>query len=186
MAINKNAQVVFDKMIEKGLIPEEGLFEVTKDLINTSFEIYREILPPKTEWNPKPNEVRYFKKLSGINLMNLNELRLEYENQKIEKITIGSRKLSTEVKCGIVYLISNPAFPGFVKIGMTQDVNKRLAQYQTYDPHKAYRIVDYMFVVDRKTEEKRLLDKWSIDVKNGEWVPEQNVIEMFREIKHSL
>jgi hypothetical protein len=43
-----------------------------------------------------------------------------------------------------------------------------------------------MFVVDRKAEEKRLLEKWSVDIKNGEWVPEQDVVEMFREIKHSL
>jgi hypothetical protein len=186
MAINKNAQIIFGKMIERGLIPKEGLFEVTSALINTSFEIYREILPPKTGWNPKPSEIRYFKKLSGINLMNLNEVRLEQENQKIEKVTTGSKKLATEVKCGIVYLIGNPAFPGFVKVGMTQDVNKRLSQYQTYDPLKRYRVIDYMFVVDRKAEEKRLLEKWSVDIKNGEWVPEQDVVEMFREIKHSL
>lgn len=46
-------------------------------------------------------------------------------------------------KAGWVYVISNPAFPGWFKVGRTDDYVKRLVQLQTGDPRRAYR-VDYL------------------------------------------
>jgi hypothetical protein len=90
------------------------------------------------------------------------------------------------LKCGIVYLISNEAFPGYLKIGMTQNLDKRLSQYQTYDPFRRFKVEDYAFVIDRALEEKRFISKWSIDLGNGEWVPELGVREAFKNLKNIL
>jgi hypothetical protein len=41
---------------------------------------------------------------------------------------------------GYVYLISNPAWPGWFKTGKTEDPSERLSKYQTGDPLRAYRL----------------------------------------------
>jgi len=43
-----------------------------------------------------------------------------------------------------IYCIVNPVWPGWRKIGYSQDMWNRLAQYQTYDPHSKYDIESYI------------------------------------------
>jgi hypothetical protein len=55
---------------------------------------------------------------------------------------------------GDVYIITNPAFVGWVKVGMAVDAQDRHRSYQTSDPHRDYRL-DYMWPVsDRREAEK--------------------------------
>lgn len=42
---------------------------------------------------------------------------------------------------GFVYVIENPAWAGFVKIGKADAVDRRLSVYQTGDPLRQYRVV---------------------------------------------
>ncbi|MGL4519205.1 MAG: GIY-YIG nuclease family protein [Phocaeicola sp.] len=48
-----------------------------------------------------------------------------------------------------MYAISNPAWPGFIKIGKSVDVFDRLNNYQTSSPLRDYTLIGYAFVLDR-------------------------------------
>ena len=43
-----------------------------------------------------------------------------------------------ETKQGYVYIITNPAWPGWIKIGKAIDATDRLRSYQTYSPFRDY------------------------------------------------
>jgi hypothetical protein len=45
------------------------------------------------------------------------------------------------VKSGYLYIVTNEAFPGFVKVGCTEDLGARLQSYQTSDPKRGYKMV---------------------------------------------
>ena len=42
---------------------------------------------------------------------------------------------------GYLYIIENPDIPGWVKVGTTENLAKRLQQYQTAHPNRSYKIV---------------------------------------------
>ncbi|QDH47329.1 hypothetical protein SB_095 [Salmonella phage vB_SenS_SB9] len=69
---------------------------------------------------------------------------------------------------GYVYAITNPAFPGWVKIGASVDAETRLNQYQTYSPHRDYKLEGYVMCLDYISLENRVLRKFPN--RNGEWV----------------
>lgn len=72
-----------------------------------------------------------------------------------------------DIKEGFVYAITNPSWPGFVKIGSAIDVYDRLGTYQTSSPFRDYSLIGYTFSHDRLQEEKKLLN--SLHPKFGEW-----------------
>jgi len=41
-------------------------------------------------------------------------------------------------KNGYIYIISNPAWKGYYKIGRTVDIHSRMGSYQTSSPHRDY------------------------------------------------
>lgn len=53
--------------------------------------------------------------------------------------------------------MSNPAWPGYVKIGSAIDIDKRLTSYQTACPHRAYRLEASAYVADRRAIEQELM-----------------------------
>jgi hypothetical protein len=67
MSINQNVRDVFNRMIDLGQIPRIGTFDVTPIMIQEVIDTYELVNPQKTNWNPRPSEVRYFRKLTGIN-----------------------------------------------------------------------------------------------------------------------
>jgi hypothetical protein len=71
------------------------------------------------------------------------------------------------ISAGYVYLITNPAWTDFVKIGSSIDVMDRLNSYQTSSPLRDYKLEDYYFVWDRRKEETDLHNKF--DYRNNEW-----------------
>ena len=163
---------VFHAMINRNMIPREGTFEVTENLIDEFNKIYNEIIPGRQKVRNKPVTIRYTKKLAGLSLMKLNINR----STKIEFV---NKLKVTKPKCGLLYLVSNPAFPGMYKIGITRDLNKRLSQYQTGDPFRKYKVEHYKFVEDSKLEEKLLLTKYKMDVVKGEWVSTDKIKDVF-------
>lgn len=60
------------------------------------------------------------------------------------------------MKPGYVYIISNPAHPGFLKVGVTQDIKDRLHVYQTSDPKRQYKVEYYIFHPDCYRAEKEI------------------------------
>jgi hypothetical protein len=53
--------------------------------------------------------------------------------------------------------VTNPAWPGYVKIGSAIDIDKRLNSYQTGCPHRAFRLEASAYVADRRRSEQELM-----------------------------
>ena len=80
-------------------------------------------------------------------------------------------------KEGQVYIITNPNFPEWVKVGMAIDSEDRLNNYQTSSPFRDYELFASWSVADRRSAESdahALLEK--LYERAGEWfncTPEQ-------------
>jgi predicted GIY-YIG superfamily endonuclease len=75
------------------------------------------------------------------------------------------------MKKGYIYIISNNQFPGFYKIGVTEDIKSRLHVYQTSDPKRAYKVEYYIAHPDCLTAEKKIKEMmhyFALNQKN-EW-----------------
>ena len=57
-------------------------------------------------------------------------------------------------KQGQVYVLVNPAFPGWCKVGMAVDAEDRLKQYQTSSPHRDFELIKAYDTDDRRTAEQ--------------------------------
>ena len=84
------------------------------------------------------------------------------------KIERGAK--ANQCKEGFIYSVGNPAWPGFLKIGMTTNVIKRVAAYQTYSPFRDFKRVHYEFVLDKHQFEKDILTNFHEDLALGEWI----------------
>tara|TARA_R100001082_G_scaffold71639_1_gene40924 strand:+ start:4276 stop:4788 length:513 start_codon:yes stop_codon:yes gene_type:complete len=87
--------------------------------------------------------------------------------------SIHSRALReyNKAKDGYVYIISNPAWKGWYKVGMAIDAEDRLKSYQTSSPRRDYKLEYCRYFLDRRQAEEEThsrLDSLSID-RNGEW-----------------
>lgn len=87
---------------------------------------------------------------------------------------------------GSIYLVVNEKFDGWVKCGMTTNIEKRLCQYNTYDPTLGFKLVESKNVEDRRKSETALI-RWlrneAISSK-GEWfqIETGKAVEIFRKI----
>ena len=82
----------------------------------------------------------------------------------------GTYKLA-DIKEGYVYVITNKAWPEWVKIGMAIDAEDRLNGYQTSSPMRDYVLEHRVFSVNRRMSEKEAHTRalpLSLDAK-GEW-----------------
>ena len=57
---------------------------------------------------------------------------------------------------GDVYIISNPAWKGWYKIGMAIDAEDRCSQYQTSSPFRDFKVEFFTFFNDRRTAETKV------------------------------
>ena len=98
----------------------------------------------------------------------------------------GTYKLDN-IKEGYVYVITNPAWPDWVKIGMAIDADDRCNSYQTSSPHR-----DYELKYDIETDDRRALEqaahKEAIKVASeykGEWfkLDVETAIEILNNLK---
>lgn len=74
-------------------------------------------------------------------------------------------------KVGYVYLISNPAFDGWIKCGRAVDAYDRCNSLNTGDPYRDYRVEYVIFAEDAAAAEEKahkLLEEVSYD-RRGEW-----------------
>jgi Meiotically Up-regulated Gene 113 (MUG113) protein len=133
------------------IVPPYTAFDITEEMLAEYIRVYGSL-------GPKGNgkfQYGYARKLAGLEL-----LRLKFHR--------GAK--AKDCKEGMVYLISNPTWPGLLKIGMTTDIDSRLESYQIYDPYKRFRVEHYDFCLDRRTAEQQLLEKFDVHLVDGEWV----------------
>ena len=92
---------------------------------------------------------------------------------------------------GYVYAITNPAWDGWVKIGMAVDAVDRCNSYNTSSPLRDYKLVHYVKADNRADAEKKAhllaasvtAHPWN-KVDNGEWfkLTEEQAIEVLEGI----
>lgn len=158
------AKQIFNVMIDRGFLPREGSFEVTKDLIDISHDIGNELFSQNGR-KQKPSDLRFRKRISGLTLMHLKSERDAVE----ENFTLKKSRLIHT--CGFVYIIKNPNYIGHFKLGITSDVEKRIKSYQTYDPNRSFYVDKKYFVENTRKVENYLISMFSnFDVNNGEWL----------------
>lgn len=160
----EKAKVIFDVMIKRGYLPNDGSFEVTKKLIDISHEIGNEMFAVNGR-KQKPSDLRFRKRIAGLTLMELKAERDGY------KEIISVKPARRKDVCGFVYIIKNDCYPNHFKIGITSNVERRLATYQTYDPNRSFYVDKKYFVENTRIVENNLLNAFSnYDKHNGEWV----------------
>ena len=72
---------------------------------------------------------------------------------------------------GYLYIITNEAWPGWVKVGITENLQARLHTYQTCDPLRRYKLVYSVHHPKYKEAEKKInevMKHFASEIKN-EW-----------------
>ena len=115
---------------------------------------------------------RNFRSLEGYLQQGGNISRLVFGKIKKPKaITKIANLLYNKEKSGHVYIITNPSFKGWVKVGMAIDAEDRCNSYQTSSPYRNYKLFYSKWFEDRRSAEKKALDKlYNITTSQyGEW-----------------
>lgn len=72
---------------------------------------------------------------------------------------------------GYLYIITNDAFEGWVKVGTTDNLTQRLHVYQTGDPFRRYKVIYSVAHPEFRQAEKKIrevMKHFALDIK-GEW-----------------
>ena len=74
-------------------------------------------------------------------------------------------------KEGYVYILSNPAWKDWYKVGMAADVNDRYNSYQTTTPLRDFKLEHYIATNDRRVAERKIHSKLKKIANSvaGEW-----------------
>ncbi len=94
------------------------------------------------------------------------------------------KELDNKNVSGEIYIITNDAFKGWVKVGMSINAKDRLNSYQTGDPNRSYQLYSKYFTEDRHDTERQvhtILDKmfdrqnewFKADAQEVEWILSQ-------------
>lgn len=78
-----------------------------------------------------------------------------------------------KIETAYIYIVENPSFVGWYKVGTTTDIDSRLSKYQTSDPMRGYSIRDKWITCFRYEIEREFLDyatRSTLFTVNGEWV----------------
>lgn len=77
----------------------------------------------------------------------------------------------TSLREGFIYLVINPAWPQWIKAGMTIDYEDRLNSYNTSDPFRCFRMLEIEWSKDRRLAEVNLLKVLDDNAiaRKGEW-----------------
>lgn len=90
--------------------------------------------------------------------------------QKAKALGIRTLESYNRTKKGYIYMISNPAWQGWIKVGMAVDANDRLSNYQTASPERDYELIHKTLCKDRRKAESFIHNKLSeVAERNGEW-----------------
>ena len=119
--------------------------------------------------NPKNNPKRMF--VNGKYVPKSHPLYKAGNYSSFEDAAFSSIEKYQSSTEGQVYIITNPCFPEWVKVGMAVDAEDRLRGYQTSSPFRDYELFYSWSVNDRRTAETEahsILKEWTAGKKN-EW-----------------
>ena len=101
--------------------------------------------------NPKNNPTRMW--VNSKYIVKTHPLHKPGRYKTFEDAAFSSLERYDSSKEGQVYVITNPNFPEWVKVGMAVDAEDRLNNYQTSSPFRDYTLVSAWSVTDRRTAE---------------------------------
>lgn len=166
--ITEQEQRILDVLVFEKRLPTSP-FEITEEHVLAYMHAYVHVLKKKP-FALATSEYRYNRKLAALSVMK-------------HLVSVGGN-INTQ-PAGFVYVIQNPAYPEHYKIGMTVDMDARLAQYQTYDPYRRFSVLRYEFVLNRRRTEEKILNSFSLSLENGEWVKKNKVEKVFKNLTHT-
>ncbi len=134
----------------------EGNFDITEELVQQYIIAYG--VGKESSCNKKIN-----KKLAILNLI------------KYKRINGVPYNL---IKEGWVYIMNNPAWEGFCKIGRTLDKKEREASMQTYSPFRDFNIEHYVYSPNAKKLESNVHKRLAKYRQKGEWFELSNSIAL--------
>lgn len=115
---------------------------------------------------------RKFRTIEGYLQQGGNLTKLVFGSvKKPQAISKIAKMLYNKEESGDIYIISNPSWKGWIKVGMAIDAEDRCKQYQTSSPFRDYELHYSKFFNDRKDAERKahkILKKKSEENK-GEW-----------------
>lgn len=118
----------------------------------------------------------------------LNEVKkLRKKMSEITGLEDGISGIRNSKGDGIIYLVENEMYPGWIKCGMTVNMSNRLNSYNCYDPLKRFRIITEKSVSNRRKSEaflKRELESVS-SLSNGEWfrIEKEQALKIFNNVQ---
>ena len=103
-------------------------------------------------------------------------VRLKSKNRNLEKYKINPYK-------GYIYVITNPAWENWVKIGRALNLNKRIQCYNTSSPLRDYNLVYYTKISNPIIIERYFISKYGEE--NNEWfkISADDAIYQIKKIK---
>ena len=98
------------------------------------------------------------------------QLPIERARNMLKKIKQGTLEQFNRIKTGDVYIITNPAWPDWVKIGRGVDAKDRFKDYMTYSPFRDYKLEYFVHTEDRtEAEHKAHLEAEKLGERRNEW-----------------
>ena len=119
--------------------------------------------------NPKGNPQRMY--VNGKYVPKSHPLYKAGRYKTFEGAAFASLEGYANTTEGYVYIINNPCWDGWVKVGMAIDAEDRCKQYQTSSPYRDYKLCYLKHFEDRKIAEQsahKELKKITATY-NGEW-----------------
>ena len=137
------------------------------------------------EINPKTGKPYYYKDnpaavklrdskrmyLKGKEVSKYHTLHKAGRYKSFQEAAFESLPKYTLTKEGYVYILSNPAWEGWYKVGMAADINDRVSSYQTSSPLRDYQLEHYIVTADRRVAERKIHSELKKLCKGvaGEW-----------------
>lgn len=94
-----------------------------------------------------------YRTLNGYLQQGGNVSRLTFKNMSPKDIQVFSKALYDTNKSGDVYIIYNPAWEGWYKVGKAVEASNRLDVFQTSSPFRDYRLLFCKKFTDRNVAE---------------------------------
>ena len=151
----------------------------TKLVLNTNYSDYRYTqrdyscktcyLKITKEYNKINNKIQMY--VNGKYVSRKHPLHKAGNYKTFEGAAFASLEGYANTTEGYVYIINNPCWDGWVKVGMAIDAEDRCKQYQTSSPYRDYKLCYLKHFEDRKIAEQSAHKelKKITDTYNGEW-----------------
>ncbi len=160
---NKNKPLSeYQKYIKNGINIGQSYCRDCRSTYKARIESYKRT-------NPKNNPNRMF--VNGKYIPKTHPLYKPGNYKTFEGAAFASLEGYEKSTEGYVYIICNPCWSNWVKVGMAVDAEDRCNQYQTSSPHRDYKLCYNKYFKDRRSAEKKVHEKLKkISTKyKGEW-----------------